>query len=858
MPTETPTDSPSVSPCPYVPPGNDGQCRVGNDLEFFTGETFARCRERCDFSDPPCYSFEYTILNNDVSTATCQLKGSRGGTLESCSNPNTVTYDNQCNTDTPTAAPTSPSCAYVATTTGQCRTGGELEKLTGLSVGDCKVKCDTSVTVCRSFEYTNTGSDLSTASCQLKGTNAGAMASCPNPSTVTYENECCPYLPSTSGSGQCRNGGNLAKFTGLTVSNCQQKCDASITLCRSFEYSISGSDVSSSTCQLKGSDAGAMASCPIANTVTYENQCCPYLPSTSSVGQCRAGGNLERFTGVTVGNCQKRCDASVTGCHSFEYTISGLDVSTATCQLKGSDAGAMASCPYPSTVTYENQCISAAPTMSPIYEPCYWYPTPHKCRKGYTIETKTGLTFTECKNMCHRATNPSCDTIEYVYGTGYCATKFSRAGEWYSCPDVVTYDYNCPTPTPTLAPVKSCVNLMLADTFGAGSGNAVMFVYDNYYNYEHYAATCDENPFYGEYCFDSAENEDGDYVNIIVHGYFFPFYWDAFWQVYISGSGELYTGNYKTVMKFVYNKVSVNGVMTYKVTLSDESCNIQPNEVKCDACLIDSGNGVKKTLPPPPPPKKVGTSGGVSEFASGVSTPVYDKPYDSTKTVEKGNGISSVSGKDVKSSAGITTSGSMSSSSSSSTATKGVALTAPKLVDPDDGPAKAEVSKADSSTVSWFLQNGLGAYYNILDETGLTYYYRGTICDSNGVGPDDKTCEINLAPGCYLYRVDGAFDTDADDIKWNFCGRKGGVSSQLTFCIDDHYKCEAVEIIEVDDICKDDNSKYAYKYGFAYKYIEDEDACTLAGTFDLGGKMAPLTEVDEEAIKAAINKEFTD
>eukprot|EP01036_Dinobryon_divergens_P049632 gene49632-66485_t len=158
-----------------------------------------------------------------------------------------------------------------------------------------------------------------------------------------------------------------------------------------------------------------------------------------------------------------------------------------------------------------------------------------------------------------------------------------------------------------------------------------------------------------------------------------------------------------------------------------------------------------------------------------------------------------------------------------------------------------------SSSSAWYMKNGLGAKYTVTNLNGDVVYYMGTMC-GNG---DDSVCEMCLAPGCYMYRVDGAFDEQADKVKWNFCDKEGGVSSQLYFCIGEDYKCYPKKVVEVDEICESYEKGYAYIFG--YKEIKMAEApVSLAGTFELGGKMAPLTEVDEEAIKAAINKEFTD
>ena len=140
---------------------------------------------------------------------------------------------------------------------------------------------------------------------------------------------------------------------------------------------------------------------------------------------------------------------------------------------------------------------------------------------------------------------------------------------------------------------------MMSNTFGI-QNNAVLFTYDSSNKYSTLSTTCNLNPQYNSYCFDPSVNVDGDYVNIVVHGYMvqfnsdvsivresiinislilnsFPFsHIQIFWQVQIQGDGSIYTGNYSTYMKFVYQRDIVNKRETYKILLSQDSQNLQP------------------------------------------------------------------------------------------------------------------------------------------------------------------------------------------------------------------------------------------------------------------------------------------
>jgi hypothetical protein len=163
------------------------------------------------------------------------------------------------------------------------------------------------------------------------------------------------------------------------------------------------------------------------------------------------------------------------------------------------------------------------------------------------------------------------------------------------------------------------------------------------------------------------------------------------------------------------------------------------------------------------------------------------------------------------------------------------------------------VSSSSSSLVIgtggiWFYSNGLGTSYQITDTDGLNVLYMGTICqDANTDKNSGGKCNINLNPGCYIFRVDGAFDPDIDQISWSFCGAKGGAQTQLHFCVDDNLQCKATSLQTAEDLCSD--------------MVTDLSSTTLSmsGTFHLGGmKVAELTEKDTLAIRNALMKEFSD
>ena len=60
-------------------------------------------------------------------------------------------------------------------------------------------------------------------------------------------------------------------------------------------------------------------------------------------------------------------------------------------------------------------------------------------------------------------------------------------------------------------------SLLMANKFGAPNG-ASLFIYDKSNTFQSITSTCNQNPAFGSYCFNSTSS-DGDYVNVFVHGY---------------------------------------------------------------------------------------------------------------------------------------------------------------------------------------------------------------------------------------------------------------------------------------------------------------------------------------------------
>jgi hypothetical protein len=146
-----------------------------------------------------------------------------------------------------------------------------------------------------------------------------------------------------------------------------------------------------------------------------------------------------------------------------------------------------------------------------------------------------------------------------------------------------------------------------------------------------------------------------------------------------------------------------------------------------------------------------------------------------------------------------------------------------------------------------FYSNSLPAFYQITDSYGTTIYYLGTLC-SDVLHRNIGMCDIDLQPGCYIFRVDGEFDSNIDDISWNFCGAKGGAQTQLTFCIDNNLQCKGIKVDTASDLCADMTT-----------YLSTT-TLSMTGTFDLGvnSEITSFTDKDVKVIREALIKEFND
>jgi hypothetical protein len=63
---------------------------------------------------------------------------------------------------------------------------------------------------------------------------------------------------------------------------------------------------------------------------------------------------------------------------------------------------------------------------------------------------------------------------------------------------------------------------MMGNKFGVSS-NGKLIIYDNNNKYNFVSITCNDNPVYTSYCFDSSSNVDGDNVKLLINGFMMKF-----------------------------------------------------------------------------------------------------------------------------------------------------------------------------------------------------------------------------------------------------------------------------------------------------------------------------------------------
>jgi hypothetical protein len=100
---------------------------------------------------------------------------------------------------------------------------------------------------------------------------------------------------------------------------------------------------------------------------------------------------------------------------------------------------------------------------------------------------------------------------------------------------------------------------------------------------------------------------------------------------------------------------------------------------------------------------------------------------------------------------------------------------------------------------SWCRGDRLGSNFQVSDVYGQSIYYFGTLVNATSA---DAPCDLSTLPsGDYIWRVTGAVNHFAASVSYQFCGIKGGASSQIKFKIDSDGACVPTQYLTAMDIC---------------------------------------------------------
>jgi len=147
---------------------------------------------------------------------------------------------------------------------------------------------------------------------------------------------------------------------------------------------------------------------------------------------------------------------------------------------------------------------------------------------------------------------------------------------------------------------------------------------------------------------------------------------------------------------------------------------------------------------------------------------------------------------------------------------------------------------------SWCSGSRLGSNWHVSDKGGYWLYKSGTLSwSTEGKG----SCDLSdLAIGkTYSWRVTGAMNPKAKDVSYEFCGVRGGASSEVVFQIDCDGECVP---LSYNVPCGED-----YEYGYQLQ----ESSVTLQGSIYLEGvEVSELSAKDLGIIRASLSHEFNE
>mmetsp|Transcript_19681 Transcript_19681/g.19777 ORF Transcript_19681/g.19777 Transcript_19681/m.19777 type:complete len:642 (-) Transcript_19681:224-2149(-) len=389
--------------------------------------------------------------------------------------------------------------------------------------------------------------------------------------------------------------------------------------------------------------------------------------------------------------------------------------------------------------------------------------------------------------------------------------------------------------------IQSCVEFQLADNYGAGWGTATLQVktdHGDQVTYESYAPDSSHNPLSVKYCngannlqistsrrrLFSEEVATAKSLTVSIQGKSDGYTGALLWKAIDLQTNEVLLGNYLTSMELELN-VQDNSAF---IVLSNAQNVVNLNnaaQVSCSSCTASTSTSSSSN--------EEGTFYG-SNIVSTAS--VYSMTLLETAEVSYLTGETSVTATpetetvedtETKEDAETSNAGEVAGGSEDE---KGEAVDEDTEAEEEDGDdPDARVRRKlltniylDGNDGTWFSADGYGTTYEILDSTGTTQFYAGQLCSSSA----ENACQINLAAGTYLWRVNGALDSNRDSIAWQYCGAQGGAATELEFSIDSSGNCipESWKSASVSSVLTDSStSDYVLQGSFLLTRTDDSD-----------------------------------
>ena len=311
----------------------------------------------------------------------------------------------------------------------------------------------------------------------------------------------------------------------------------------------------------------------------------------------------------------------------------------------------------------------------------------------------------------------------------------------------------------------SCLVVSVSDQFGDGWDQAKLVVSTPDGSTDSFAPYCDSrNPFRFRYC-PTMLADAGTYSFSIPKAKDAAFFWEISWSVLEEKSGVNYMGDHATTMIFDFDDSTASFSFVSAERLVHNS-----------TCKVCPGRPNPKPKPKPEPVVPI--------FPGSLNALVQKSaPSDSVKPPKMFRRLQQ-------------------SDSPTSTPTS-VPTNWPTLNNSQMNDWHW-LSLQDASANGWFESDGSGTTYYISDADGRRLVSTGTLCNDMF----SYQCWQPLLDGSYVLRVGGALDSNGVDHSWSFCGKDGGIQTQLLFKVSNG-QCEPIMSMSKGQYCAEGASVFS-------------------------------------------------